>query len=112
MAYSEKLAARVREAFAELPRVSEKKMFGGVAFMLNAKMCVTVGAGRIMVRVDPAEHDAFAKKKGASPVIMGGKLYRGYLHVDEKALATKRDLDAWLASAIAFNSRAKKSSKR
>jgi len=65
MAYSEKLAGRVRKAFAGLSRVGEKKMFGGIAFMLNAKMCVTVGADRIMVRVDPAEHEAFAKKKGA-----------------------------------------------
>jgi TfoX/Sxy family transcriptional regulator of competence genes len=112
MAYSEKLAARVREALSRLSRVSEKKMFGGIAFMLNAKMCATVGADRIMVRVDPAAHDAFAKKKGARPVMMGGRVYRGYLHVDEKALATKRDLDTWLAPAIAFNKRAKKSTKR
>ena len=54
MAYSEILAERVRDALADLPRVTEKKMFGGIAFTVEQKMCVTVGADRIMLRVDPA----------------------------------------------------------
>jgi TfoX/Sxy family transcriptional regulator of competence genes len=64
MAYNEELAERVREALAHLPKVEEKKMFGGIAFMVNDKMCITVGKDRIMCRIDPAIHDDILAKKG------------------------------------------------
>jgi TfoX/Sxy family transcriptional regulator of competence genes len=54
MAYSEKLAAKVRAAFAHLPKVEEKKMFRGSTFMVDGKMCVSVSGDRIMCRIDPA----------------------------------------------------------
>lgn len=112
MTYSEKLAARVREALAGSPRVAEKKMFGGLAFMLDDKMCVTIGESRIMVRVDPAGHDALAKADGCTTMTMGGKEYKGYLRVDESVLKSKKQLDAWVARAVAFNKHARKSKGR
>ena len=79
MSYSENLAARVRAALAGLPRVTQKKMLGGLAFMLDGKMCVTIGESRIMVCVDPAEHDALVKADGCSTMVMGGKAHKDYL---------------------------------
>ena len=53
-----------------MPRVTEKKMFGGIAFMVDQKMCVSVRADRVMLRVDPALHDKLVKRKGCTPMIM------------------------------------------
>ena len=64
MAYDEKLADRVREALAHLPKVEEKRMFRGVTFMVNGKMCVSVGDDRIMCRIDPAVHEEAVEKEG------------------------------------------------
>ena len=109
MAYSEILAERVRDALADLPRVTEKKMFGGVAFMVDQKMCVTVGANRIMLRVDPAVHAKLVQRKGCTPMIMKGREFKGYVRVAESELKTARDLKSWIAHAREFNARAKKS---
>ncbi|MRG43674.1 hypothetical protein GFS24_01040 [Chitinophaga sp. SYP-B3965] len=102
MAYSEKLAERLRQALAGLPKVEEKKMFGGLAFMVNGKMCLTAGADRIMCRIDPDIH-----VEGCQTVIMGGRKYKGYVHVNEDALKTKADLNYWAALALDFNKKIK-----
>lgn len=102
MAYSEKLAERLRQALAGIPNVEEKKMFGGLAFMVNGKMCLTAGKDRIMCRIDPN-----LPIKGCTIVIMGGREYKGYVHVDENNLKTKADLDRWVALALDFNKEAK-----
>src|SRR5258707_15750506 len=112
MAYSEILAERVRDALADMPRVTEKKMFGGIAFMVNQKMCVTVGKDRIMLRVDPAVHDKLVARKGCTPMVMRGKKFRGYVRVAESELKSKRNLDSWVAYAREFNARARKSPKK
>jgi len=112
MAYSEILAERVRDALSDMTRVAEKKMFGGIAYMVDKKMCVSVRADRIMLRVDPALHDKLVKRKGCTPMIMRGKEFKGYVRVAESELKTARQLDAWLAYARDFNARARKSPKR
>ena len=111
MAFSEILAMRVRDILAQTPRVTEKRMFGGLAFMVDQKMCVTVGKDRIMVRIDPAIHDKLAVAKGATPMLMRGREYKGYIRVNETALKTRKDLERWVALALTFNGRAKKSKK-
>lgn len=103
MAYSELLAQRMRQALAHLPDVIEKKMFGGLAFMINGKMCLTVGAGRIMCRIDPAMYDALIAKKGCSSVVMKGRTYRGYLHIGEAQLQTSAALANWVGLALEYN---------
>lgn len=103
MAYSETLARRMRQALASLPDVTEKKMFGGLAFMVNGKMCLTVGPGRIMCRVNPELHDALIAKKGCSTVIMRKRTYRGYVHVSEAQLLTKAALEYWVGLALEYN---------
>ena len=77
MAYNEKLTARIREALAHLPKVEEKRMFRGVTFMVNDKMCVTAGDNKIMCRIDPAMHEEVIKKKGCETVKMRGREYKG-----------------------------------
>jgi TfoX/Sxy family transcriptional regulator of competence genes len=92
MAYNEKLADRIRVQLAGLPKVIEKKMFGGLAFMIDNKMCITVGADRIMCRINPAIHEEAIKRKGCRTVIMRGREYKGYVHVDEDSYKTKKIL--------------------
>ncbi len=109
MAYDEKLAERRRKAFAQLPKVQEKKMFGGLAFMVDNKMCITAGANRIMCRIDPAIHGEAIKKKGCHTVKMGGREYKGFVHVDKDNIKNKKDFDYWVSLALDFNKIAKAS---
>ena len=108
----ETLVNRVRTAIGKNRRVQEKKMFGGIAFMVEGKMCVTVGKGRIMCRIDPAKHDTALERNGCTTVVMKGREYRGYVDIDADALSTKGDLDHWVKLALDFNSRAKASTRK
>lgn len=101
------LLNRVQDALADLREVEQKKMFGGITFMVRGKMCVTVGGDRIMCRIDPAIHDAAVARKGARTVFMKGREYRGLIYVDAAAIRSKRDLSYWLGLALDFNSAAK-----
>lgn len=112
MAYSQVLKERIQTALAHLPHVEEKKMFGGVAFMVNGKICITVGKDRIMCRIDPAIHEQALKRKGSKTVIMRGREYKGYVHVNEDGLKLKRDFDYWINLSLDFNSVAKASKTR
>ena len=112
MAYSENLADRIRVALADLLRVEERKMFGGLAFMVDGKMCINVGKDRIMCRIDPVIHDEALTNKGARTVIMKGREYKGFIHVDEAAIKTKKDLDYWIELSIDYNKHAKSSKKK
>lgn len=112
MAYNEQLTNRVREALMHLPDVEEKKMFRGVAFMVNGKMCVTVGDDEIMCRIDPARHAAAIARDGCSTKVMKGREYIGYVVVEAQAIRTQNDLDSWVALALEFNDRAKASPKK
>ena len=103
MAFDEKLANRIRKALAHLPKVREKKMFGGLAFMVDDKMCVTAGADRIMCRIDPAIHEEVTKRKGCRSVIMRGREYKGYVHVDKDSITNKKDFDYWIGLALEYN---------
>jgi TfoX/Sxy family transcriptional regulator of competence genes len=99
----EALLSRVRAALAQTPHVEEKKMFGGIAFMVGGKMCVTVGRDRIMCRIDPAIHDAALERAGCRTVVMKGREYRGYVHVDAKGVKSRRDLDYWIGLSLDYN---------
>jgi TfoX/Sxy family transcriptional regulator of competence genes len=106
------LLDRVRDIFDDIPNVDERKMFGGTAFMLNDKMCVTVRDSRIMVRVDPELNDELTSKKGAATMVMNGRTYRGYIRVDADVLATDKALREWVDLALDFNARAKRSARK
>ena len=87
MAYNEKLANRIRVALSHLLKVEEKKMFGGLAFIVENKMCITVGGDRIMCRIDPAIHEEVIKRKGCHTLVMRGREYKGYVHVNGNSIA-------------------------
>jgi len=112
MAYNEKLTARIREALAHLPKVEEKRMFRGVTFMVNNKMCITAGDDKIMCRIDPAIHEEVIKRKGCETVKMKGREYKGYVYVSEEGIKTKKDLAYWITLALDFNKLAKSSKKK
>jgi len=109
MAYNEKLTNRLREALADVSNVEEKKMFSGITFMVNGKMCISAGDDRIMCRIDPAVHEEAIKKKGCRTVMMKGREYKGYVYVNEESIKTKKDLDYWIDLSLDFNKRAKAS---
>jgi TfoX/Sxy family transcriptional regulator of competence genes len=112
MAYNEKLTARIREALGDLPNVEEKRMFRGVTFMINDKMCITAGDNKIMCRIDPAIHEEVVKRKGCETVEMRGREYKGYVYVSEEGIKTKKDLEYWIELVLDFNERAKSSKKK
>lgn len=112
MAYSEKLADRVREALAYLPDVEEKKMFRGVTFMVDGKMCVSVGDNEIMCRIDPDIHEEVIEMPGCRTMVMKGHYYKGYVLIDEEGMKTKREFDFWIRLAVDFNKKAKASTKK
>ena len=109
MAVNEKLTRRVREALADTPNVEEKRMFSGITFMVNGKMCISVGNDRIMCRINPDIHDDVVVRKGARSVQMKGREYRGYVYVSEEAIKTKKDFDFWVKLSLEFNKKAKAS---
>ena len=113
MAYNEKLANRTREIIALThKKVEEKKMFGGLCFIVNNKMCVGVETERLMVRLDPAVYDEVMEKEGCKPMDFTGRVMKGYVFVDIEALNTKKKLEYWLKLALDFNKLAKPSKKK
>ena len=113
MSYNEKLADAVREIISETHQnVEEKKMFGGLCFMVNDKMCVGVEQHRLMVRLDPAKYEEVLEKEGCKPMDFTGKVMKGYVFVDADAVNTKRKLQYWLNLALNYNKIAKKSKKK
>ena len=100
MAYNETLANRVREFIAETDnRIEEKKMFGGLCFMVNNKMCIGVEQDRLMLRMDPTKYEELLEKEGCTPMDFMGRPMRGYVYVDEEVLKTKKGLNFGLYSA-------------
>lgn len=111
MAHNEKLTTRVRKALAHLPKVEEKKMFRGITFMVNGKMCISTGDNELMLRIDPAFHETAIEKKGCRTMTMKGKEYKGYVYVHEDSIQSKKDFDYWVGLALDFNKNAKASKK-
>ena len=112
MAINEQLTNKLRQAFAITPGVEEKKMFSGIAFLVNRKLCVSVGNNRIMCRADPNLHDELIQKPGCTTVIMKGRDYKGYIWVDESVLTTKKQINYWVKLALDFNPQAKATAKK
>jgi TfoX/Sxy family transcriptional regulator of competence genes len=112
MAYNEALANRLRNALAHLTTVEEKKMMGGLTFMVNGKMCVGIVKEDLMVRLDPAVYDAALKKKGCREMTFTGKPMQGYVFVSPEGIIADRDLDAWIKLALDFNMKAKAATKK
>ncbi|HEX6871659.1 MAG TPA: TfoX/Sxy family protein [Micromonosporaceae bacterium] len=103
MAYDEDLANRVRELVGREPEFGEKRMFGGLALMLNGNMAVVIrGMGGLMVRVDPAESEQLLTEHGAHLTQMRGRPMRGWITVEPSACARDVDLRRWVSRGVAY----------
>jgi len=102
MAYDEELADRIREALQDVDGVIEKRMFGGLAFLVNGHMAVSAsGKGGLMLRVEPAQTDALVARPHAQRVVMRGREMDGWLRVDDAGIQTPRHLRTWVERGVA-----------
>lgn len=103
MAYDEDLANRLRELLAGERDVHEKKMFGGLAFLVGGNMAVAAsGQGGVLVRVDSKQFDRVVATTNAAPMEMRGRAMKGWLRVDSDAVRTKRQLAKWVRIGTAY----------
>jgi TfoX/Sxy family transcriptional regulator of competence genes len=101
VAYDTELVERIRELLAPERGVDEKRMFGGLAFLINGHMTVAAsGQGGLLVRVPPQETDNLLDRAHVSPMVMAGREARGWLRVDPDGLKTKRQLQGWVTRAV------------
>ncbi len=113
MAYDEQLAARVRSGFSTARvRFEEKRMMGGLCFLVDGKMCVGVEKNRLMARINPEVYDAALRRKGCVPMDFTGRPMRGFVFVNPAGLGTDGELSDWLKLALEFNPKAKSSKKK
>lgn len=102
MSYDEDLANRLREALANEEGITEKAMFGGLAFLVGGNMSVSAsGKGGLLVRVDPGHVDGLLGEY-VEPMVMGGKKMTGWLYVAPEAITTKRRLMPWVRRSVGF----------
>ncbi|MEO6490100.1 MAG: TfoX/Sxy family protein [Ferruginibacter sp.] len=109
MAFNEKIANRIRQALADVPNVEEKRMFRGIAFMVNDKMCINIGGDEMMCRIDPLLHQSAIKRNGCSGMVMKGKELKGWIKITVDGMKSKKDFDHWIGLALEFNKKARSS---
>lgn len=103
MAYDEDLANRLRELVATEKGLSEKKMFGGLAFLIGGNMAIAAsGQGGLMLRCDPGQTEALLGRPHAEPFSMRGREMDGWLRVGEGGYRTKRDLERWVKVGVTY----------
>jgi len=112
MAFNEKLANRIREHLADLPKVEEKEMMGGLTFMVNDKMCVGIIKDEMMCRIAPELQDIVLEKAGCRLMDFTGRPMKGYVMVDDTGMKSQQEFDYWINLCLEFNSKAKSSKKK
>ena len=98
----ETLVERIRPFMKRRRGYSEKKMFGGVCFMINGNMCVGPWKGSLIVRLDKANHDETQSEPHVGPMDITGKVMKGWAKVSPKGIASDEDLKAWIDRAVKF----------
>jgi len=103
MAFDEDLACRVREVLQEELGRTEKRMFGGLAFLIHGNMAVSASSqGGLLLRVAPVETQELARRPHAHPFVMHGREMDGWLRIDHEGLRTKRQLERWVRLGVTF----------
>ena len=103
MAYDDELVERIRAALADEPGVTEKRMFGGVAFLVDGRMALAASnQGGALIRVDPADSDRLVERTAAETAIMRGRPMHGWLRVPSDALRTGRQLGPWVRRSTTY----------
>lgn len=112
MVYDEKLADRIREFLVDEPVIEEKQMMGGLAFMVNDKMCVGVIKDDMMARINPEIFDEAIEKHGCRPMDFTGKPMKGWVFISPEGIEKISDLEYWIGLALDFNKILKLSKKK
>ena len=105
MAFDEALGERIRRLLGKRKGVAEKKMFGGLAFLLNGNMCVGVHQDGLIVRLDPAATDAALKRPHAKVFDLTGRPMKGWLLVEAAGVKSEKDLGGWVDVAVNYSSK-------
>jgi TfoX/Sxy family transcriptional regulator of competence genes len=103
MAYDLKLAERLRSELSGIPTI-EKKMFGGIGFLLNGNMVCGVNKEDLVIRVDPAKHEMLLKQSHTRPFDITGRPMKGWLIVEAEGVKSKKQLGAWIKEGLEFAS--------
>jgi TfoX/Sxy family transcriptional regulator of competence genes len=112
MAYNEHLANRTRELFYTKKSAKEKKMMGGLTFMVNDKMCIGILNDDLMARIDPEFYEFALEKRGCREMDFTGRPMKGFVFVGPEGTKSKMDLEYWVNLALDFNKKAKSSKKK
>jgi TfoX/Sxy family transcriptional regulator of competence genes len=103
VAYDEDLADRIREIVRDESSLTEKRMFGGLAFLINGNMAVSAsGQGGLLLRVDPADTPTLVERPEASRFAMRGREMDGWLRIEPSGLTTKRQLKSWISRGVGY----------
>ncbi len=100
MAYDEGLAERIRDALADQPNVTEKRMFGGLAFMVGGNMCVGIVKDKLMVRVGPEAYEKRVREPHAHKMDFTGRPMKGFVYVSPAGFESDADLRRWVGYAV------------
>ena len=112
MAFDQFLADRIQFALkSKTNRIEEKRMFGGLCFMVDNKMCIGVVKNELMARVDPEEYDELLKKSGAREMDFTNRPMKGFIFVQPEGLDSSESLDFWIDKCLKYNPKAKSSKK-
>jgi TfoX/Sxy family transcriptional regulator of competence genes len=112
MPYNEQLANRVREALMDEPIIEEKKMFQGVCFLVDNKMCVCVSKDSLLCRIGEQQAHIELEKGNCTQMINNGRVMKDFVYVDETEVQTGKGLNYWITLCLAFNPLAKASKKK
>ena len=114
MAYNIELADRVREYLANASelKITEKRMFGGLAFLVDEKMCINVSGDNLMLRYNPDLEEEVTAKTGWLPMTMKGKQMDGFCYVEPEGFRKTDDFDYWMKISLEYNKIAQKAKKK
>jgi hypothetical protein len=103
MAYDDELAHRIREAVQGEPGLSEKRMFGGLAFLIDGKLAVSASSmGGVLLRIDPTRTESLVSEPHDRPFEMRGRQMNGWLRVDAEVLKTDHELRRWVSHGVTY----------
>jgi hypothetical protein len=102
MAYDEGQAQRIREHLQQEAGITERRMFGGLAFLVDGHMAVAASEGGLLLRIEPAEMDALTSRPGVRPFEMRGRPMSGWLHVGDEAIVEDVDLQRWVDIGVTY----------